>query len=543
MIKLVTPPILRVPIATAAAAPPEATAARAPGEADALAVLELLALVQAPPASERAAAMSAPAALPRWPWPAFAAAAWAAGALAVALLAWRRSRRFRALLAGASPAPADLRAEAARLGRVMGLAASPELRLVDAPVAPMLYGLRRPSLLLPRPLFQQLGPASRRTILAHELAHARRRDYLVRGLELVCTAAYWWLPTMPWLRRLLHRAEEQCCDAWVTWALPGQARTYADALLSTIDYLADAPRLAPAIACGAGPFDDVKRRLTMIMTQSTPRRLSAGGRLAVATAAAFFLPTLPTFAQGVERDRRAEGREQADARKELDALRREVRDLRAQLEEARAAREERAHERDAQAHEHARREHVRALERAAQREESKVDVEKIVREATEHAMKHVHEHLREVMPEAARRVEESVAHAQKEAAVRAREVHEALARLHENDGAHHQALRELLHAHVGGNLNGVSEDLKKALAHARELTGDKDALKKHLGALLQRSQNADADAQQRAEVAERRADELKQALEDARAKLEAMRADMEAMRAEMQRLHGRGGAR
>jgi beta-lactamase regulating signal transducer with metallopeptidase domain len=35
----------------------------------------------------------------------------------------------------------------------------------------------------------------------------------------------------------LQQAEEECCDAWVLWALPGRSRSYAGTLLDTIDFL------------------------------------------------------------------------------------------------------------------------------------------------------------------------------------------------------------------------------------------------------------------------------------------------------------------
>jgi bla regulator protein blaR1 len=79
---------------------------------------------------------------------------------------------------------------------------------------------------VPRRLWDRLDPDQRQTLLLHELAHLRRRDHWVRCLELGVTILYRWHPSAWWARVTLREAEEQCCDAWVVWAMPGAVRTY-----------------------------------------------------------------------------------------------------------------------------------------------------------------------------------------------------------------------------------------------------------------------------------------------------------------------------
>src|SRR5439155_10808699 len=107
----------------------------------------------------------------------------------------------------------------------------------------------------------------------------------------------WWHPVVWWARRELGEAEEQCCDAWVLWAMPGASRRYALALVETLDFLSEARPALPVAASGLGQVHDLRRRLTMIMRGTTPRRLSWTGLLAVAGAAALLLPLGPTLAQ------------------------------------------------------------------------------------------------------------------------------------------------------------------------------------------------------------------------------------------------------
>jgi hypothetical protein len=81
------------------------------------------------------------------------------------------------------------------------------------------------------------------------------------------------------------------------WALPAARRAYASALVEALDFLAGArPGLLPPAACGLGQFQTLKRRLTMILTGTTPRALSRLGFLAV-LGLGFLLPVVPTWGQ------------------------------------------------------------------------------------------------------------------------------------------------------------------------------------------------------------------------------------------------------
>src|SRR5262249_21456549 len=146
-------------------------------------------------------------------------------------------------------------------------------------------------------LWNRLGEDERATLLAHELAHLRRRDHWVRGLELLATGLYWWNPVVWWARRELRAAEEECCDAWVVWTLPESARAYARALVSPVAYLCEARPALPPVASGFGHMYLLKRRLTMILRGTTPRTLSWHGSLAVLGVGALLLAFRPTWAQ------------------------------------------------------------------------------------------------------------------------------------------------------------------------------------------------------------------------------------------------------
>ena len=104
----------------------------------------------------------------------------------------------------------------------------------------------------PRSCGARLDQDQRSALLAHELAHLRRRDHWIRPLELIAIALYWWFPVFWWMRQALHEAEEQCCDAWVVWLFPELKGAYARTLLETIDFLAEAEWALPLAGSGFG---------------------------------------------------------------------------------------------------------------------------------------------------------------------------------------------------------------------------------------------------------------------------------------------------
>jgi WD40 repeat protein/beta-lactamase regulating signal transducer with metallopeptidase domain len=223
---------------------------------------------------------------------------WLAGCAVWFSVTGRRIVRFHRLLRYAEPAPASLQIRAALLARRLGLSRCPVIWLVPGALPPLLWAVGgRARLFFPRTLLQQLGEASRDTLLVHELAHLCRRDHWVRGIEWLALGLYWWNPLVWYGCRALHAVEEECCDAWVVSELPGAAPAYAGALLETVDFLAGARAVLPPAASGFGRMYSLKRRLTMIMHGTTPRGLPLAGRLALLVLAVVLLPMVPARAR------------------------------------------------------------------------------------------------------------------------------------------------------------------------------------------------------------------------------------------------------
>jgi beta-lactamase regulating signal transducer with metallopeptidase domain len=265
---------------------------------------------------------------------------WLGGTVAVLGLAIARGTAFSRSLCYAMPAPAAWQHTCDRLARRLGLRHSPRVWLVNGPVSPLLWaGFGRPRVLLPADLTARLDGRRRAALLAHELAHLRRGDHLVRWLELTATAACWWHPLVWLARRGLREAEEQCCDAWVVWALPAARRAYADALVDTVDFLSSGCPALPPLASGLGTVRHLKRRVVMIMQGKVSRRLSGPGLFTGLALGAMLLAIAPSWGQdtprrGPDDDRppsalpRNEARDEDPRRpSEAEDLRRQIRQL------------------------------------------------------------------------------------------------------------------------------------------------------------------------------------------------------------------------
>jgi beta-lactamase regulating signal transducer with metallopeptidase domain len=264
-------------------------------------------------------------------WTVLAATVWLAGSAAWIALASLRFIRFHRLLRYARPAGKELTERTQRLGETLGLKKPPAVRLISGALSPLLWWSPGGAILiLPHELIGRLTIEQCEALLTHELAHLRRRDHWVRVLEFLATGVFWWHPILWWARREIREAEEQCCDAWVVWALPAVVRGYALALVETVDFLSEVRPALPPVASGIGYVRDLRRRMTMIMRGTTPRGLTWSGALLVLGLAAFMLPILPTLAQAPPPASRSGPAPEDDVKRAEDELQK----ARARLEQA-----------------------------------------------------------------------------------------------------------------------------------------------------------------------------------------------------------------
>jgi TonB family protein len=151
------------------------------------------------------------------------------------------ARRMRSSVT--EPVEEGLREALARLSARMGLRRA--VRLVQSAMveAPTVIGWLRPVVLMPVGCLAGLSTAQMEAILAHELAHIRRHDYLVSVMQSVVEALLFYHPAVWWVSKQMRRERESCCDD-VAVQMSGDRVAYARALSWLEEHRVATPEMA-----------------------------------------------------------------------------------------------------------------------------------------------------------------------------------------------------------------------------------------------------------------------------------------------------------
>ncbi|HTW93432.1 MAG TPA: M56 family metallopeptidase, partial [Tepidisphaeraceae bacterium] len=151
---------------------------------------------------------------------------------------------------------------------------------------PMVTGWLRPAILLPVAAMSGLSVDDVRAILAHELAHIRRHDYLVNLIQTAIETLLFYHPATWWIARQIRRERENCCDDVASAAI-GSKLVYARALAE----LEEQRHLETmAMAANGSPLLPRIRRLLGVR-QSTSRP-GVGSMIALVAVVALLLSPL-----------------------------------------------------------------------------------------------------------------------------------------------------------------------------------------------------------------------------------------------------------
>ena len=171
------------------------------------------------------------------------------------LLGWFWLRRLKRV--GVTAVGSDVVAAVSRASERLGLRRSVGVLESKLAKVPLLIGYLRPTILLPLGLLTSLPPAQLEAILAHELAHIRRRDYLVNLIQVLIETLFFYHPAVWWLSYRIRVEREHCCDDLVITSMNNRAE-YGRALVA-IEYLRHRnPSLALGVA-GGSLLDRIRR--------------------------------------------------------------------------------------------------------------------------------------------------------------------------------------------------------------------------------------------------------------------------------------------
>ena len=146
--------------------------------------------------------------------------------------------------------------------------------VVDARTTPLLWGWHRPLVVMPRQLIEELSPQQLRSIVAHELAHFLRHDHWANVFVFLVKGLLWWNPVVWWADRELRAAQELCCDAIAIDRCNANRRSYAVTLLKALDFIQTEPAAPRALAAGMGSRGSILRRFEMIGETQLSYKLS-----------------------------------------------------------------------------------------------------------------------------------------------------------------------------------------------------------------------------------------------------------------------------
>lgn len=162
------------------------------------------------------------------PWIVFL---WLVGTCVCLLMSTRHVAAVRRLQAGKPVDDADANQMLTKLVAMLGISRTVRLLRVEGLTVPGVVGILRPAILVPSSLVTGLTPDQWEAILAHELAHIRRWDYVVNLSQLVIESVLFFNPAVWWLSRQVRLEREACCDA-VAVGVTARPFQYATLLVS-----------------------------------------------------------------------------------------------------------------------------------------------------------------------------------------------------------------------------------------------------------------------------------------------------------------------
>lgn len=196
-------------------------------------------------------------------WLPWVVMSWLGGVVIFSLwnaVGWLAVQRLRT--SSTSLAASALQETAARLARKLGLQRAVSLAASNLIGSPLVIGVFRPLILFPASVLCQLPPNQLEALLAHELAHILRQDYLINLVQRAIETVFFYHPAIWWISAQTCQCREYCCDD-IALALTSDRNVYVRALAAVAG--AHPKVLAPGATGGR-----LLLRLQRLLKISTP---------------------------------------------------------------------------------------------------------------------------------------------------------------------------------------------------------------------------------------------------------------------------------
>ena len=171
----------------------------------------------------------------------------------------------------------DPRWESFLKGKMETLGINRKVQLLQSQLTemPMTFGHLKPIILLPAGLLFQLSPAQIEAIIAHELAHIHRKDYLVNMLQSMLEVIFFFHPVFWWVSKQIREQRENAADD-LAIKMGIAPRDLAEGLAAVVNLAkTQVPEMALAAARKPTPtLDRIKRIMGVKTSQNQPTTLT-----------------------------------------------------------------------------------------------------------------------------------------------------------------------------------------------------------------------------------------------------------------------------
>jgi beta-lactamase regulating signal transducer with metallopeptidase domain len=225
-------------------------------------------------------------------WQGFAFLGWLTVVTAMLLLLIRRMFFVRGLLAKSKNPSESMVDTLKRCRKQMGVHRPIFLRLSRVAVSPSVYGLFRPTILIPQNLLRRLKREDLRSILLHELAHIKRGDLWISLIQTILQIVYFYNPLLWVANVIIRKVREQAVDEMVLVAMGEKAEDYPGALLNISRMTFSRPALNLRLIGVSESKKALERRIMNMLNRPVPKSSKLGylGLIAIVVIGAVILP-------------------------------------------------------------------------------------------------------------------------------------------------------------------------------------------------------------------------------------------------------------
>jgi len=217
---------------------------------------------------------------------------WLLGVLTLALRSiggWWLIQRLRAT--ATVEAPAAVRASFRHIAHLLGIEKAVLLRVSSAIAGPVTVGALRALVLLPLSAATSLSPDELEVVLAHELAHVRRADFVWNLAQTFVETLFFFHPAVWWIGSRIRHERELCCDDLALTVCPDPV-VYASALYRLEQQRSRQLQLAMALD-GHQPARTLRMRIARILGEPIAEAANRGPFSLVAAGAVLVVLLLP----------------------------------------------------------------------------------------------------------------------------------------------------------------------------------------------------------------------------------------------------------